>query len=165
MSTDNGHLSPEELSRSVVDEQGLAGPGRDHLRDCPVCRRERQHLRERLDLVGESARQYAPDPVRKIVLPLKGEAQKGWSLNWGFTLKLATVAALLVLTVSWLLQFRSVPEMDQGWIAHEMAQDEKFMTEISMLEEDALPDAYGDISAESAADVDDDIFDFVAPVS
>lgn len=165
MSRDKGHLSPEELSRSVVDEEGLAGQSRDHLRDCPACRRERQRLMERLELVGTKARQYAPDPVRKIVLPLEEETQKGWSLNWGFTLKLATAAAILVLTVSWVVQFRSAPEMDPAQIALEITQDEKFMTEISMLEEDALPGSYQHISPETAADVDDDIFDFVAPVS
>lgn len=165
MSTNKGHLSPEELSRSVVDEKELAVRSRDHLRDCPVCRMERQALMVQLDLVGKSARQYSPDPVRKIVLPLEEEPQKGWGLDWGFALKLATAAALLVLTVSWLVQFRSAPVLDQAQIAQEMLQDEKFMTEISMLEEDSLPDSYQDISPETAADVDDDMFDFVVPVS
>ncbi len=165
MSTKKGHLSPEELSRSVVDEKELDAQGRNHLRDCPVCRRERQELMEQLDLVGKAARQYAPDPVRKILLPVEEEPQKGWGLSWGLTLKLATVAALLVLTVSWLVQFRSAPVPTQAQIAQEMLQDEKLLTEISMLEEDSLPDAYKDISPETAADVDDDMFDFVVPVS
>jgi hypothetical protein len=166
MSMDKGHLSPEELSRSVVDEPGLAGQSRDHLKSCPVCRRERQYIVQQLDLIGKSARQNAPDPVRKIILPsAEGEAQKGWAFGWGLTLKLAAAAALLVLTVSWLIHFQNIPGMDQGRIASEMVQDEKLMTEISMLEEDSLPDAYQEISPETAADVDEDIFDFVVPIS
>ncbi|HQJ10155.1 MAG TPA: hypothetical protein PLF54_14200, partial [Deltaproteobacteria bacterium] len=88
MSMDKDHLSPEELSLSVVDEKGLAGQSRDHLKHCPVCQRGRQELVRQLDLVGKSARQYAPEPVRKIVLPVEEEQRKGWSLSWGFTLKL-----------------------------------------------------------------------------
>ncbi len=166
MSMDRDHLSPEELSLSVVDEEGLGGQSRGHLERCPVCRKKRQELVQQLDLVGRSARQYAPDPVRKIILPVEEEERKGWGLSWGLTLKLATVAALLVLTVSWLVQFRYSPEIDQNLIAREMVQDEKLMIEISMLEEDSLPASYREILPEGASDVsDEDIYDFVVPIS
>ncbi len=166
MSADKDHLSPEEVSLSVVDEEGLAGRSRDHLKHCPVCRRERQELVRRLDLVGKSARQYAPEPVRKIVLPAEEEQRKGWSLSWGFTLKLAAAAALVVLTVSWLVHFRYSPGMDQDLIAREMMQDEKLMTEISMLEDNSLPASCREISSEGTPDVsDEDIYDFVVPIS
>jgi hypothetical protein len=166
MSTNMVHLSPEELNRCVVDEEALGGPSRDHLRQCPLCQRERRDLVRQLELVGESARQYAPEPVRKIVLPSRdGEVLKGWGMSWGLTFKLAAVAALLVLTFSWLMHFRPTPEIDQSQIASEMVKDETLMTEISMLEENSLPDSYQDISPETETDMDDDVFDDVVPVS
>lgn len=166
MSMDKGHLGPEELSRSIVDEEGLAGQSREHLKLCPVCRKERQYLMEQLDLMGRSARQYAPEPVRKIILPLTEEGSlQGWTFGWGLTLKVAAAAALVVLTVSWMMNFPYAPEMDQASIAREMVGDEKLMTEITMLEENPLPEAYEEISPEAASDVDEDIFDFVVPIS
>lgn len=166
MSMHEDHVNPEELSRSIVDEQGLSGRMRDHLKHCPACQRERRHLMEQLDLIGRSARRYAPEPLRKIVLPVSEEdTHKGWTFGWSFSLKIAAVAALAVLTVSWLVNFPYAPEVDQTSIAREMAGDEKLLAEVSMLEENSLPKAYEEISPETAADLDEDIFDFVVPIS
>lgn len=160
-----GHLSGEELSRSVISEQELDRQSRDHLRACTVCRRERQLLMEQLDLIGERAERFAPEPTRKVILPSEETARNpvrpfGWQLAFGT----AAAFALLLLTFSLTRHSGDLKAPDQISIAQEMEEDERFMAQISSLEEDPLPEAYRKISPEGSLAGIDDTLDFIVPV-
>ncbi len=166
MSTDGrGHLSGEELSRSVIAEHDLDRQSRDHLQACTVCRRERQLILEQLDQLGARAKRYAPELSRKVVLPSE-EPVRHPVRPFGRQLAFGAAAAFALLLVTFSLTHHSghFKVADQISIAQEMEEDERLMAQVSSLEEDPLPEDYRKISPEeSTADIDDTL-DFIVPV-
>jgi hypothetical protein len=169
MSEDKSPLcSIGEVIRSVVDENDLDAGQKRHFEQCPVCRQERRNLAGRLELLGRTAADYAPLPVQRVALPEKDhplmlKRGSGWQLAFGT----AAGFALVVLVAAWIVFYGGfITPMNQLDVAREMAEDEILMAEISMLEENPLPDAYREISPEvTSGDIDEDIFDFIVPVS
>jgi hypothetical protein len=152
--------------RSLVDEDGLDEAQKRHLAGCPACRQERERLAGRLDRLGSLAGSYTPEPGRIPVLPEEKEKIRPRvplfkpRLAWGT----AAGFALVVLASAWMLfqgPGRGVSPED---LAREMARDELLMAEISMLEEDPLPEVFREISPESAPALSDEILDFIIPV-
>lgn len=164
MSTDGkGHLSKEELAAGVVDENDLGLKARSHLKQCPECRDERQRLADRLHLLGRQACTYVPVPSKRVVLPAE-PVRSPWLTGWHPALSAAAGLALVVLVVSWVFSAWFYPGIREERIVREMVRDETLIAEISMLEENALPEAYGDIFPESEPDLDDEILDFIVPI-
>lgn len=168
MSTpERGHLTPEELSRSIIEESSLGKQSRDHLLVCPTCTRERQNLIEQLGKLGGIARRYAPEPVRRVVLPSEDPVGR-WArpFRLQLTFGAAVAFALVLLTVSLSVYrgyFTDTPRT-QISIAQEMAEDEALMAQVNVLVEDPLPEAYTEISPELEEDLGDDALDFVVPI-
>ena len=156
-----------QVIRSIVDENDLSPEHLRHIEECPVCSEERRILAGRLGLLGRRAAEYSPLPARRIVLPQEDHPLllrpgAGWRLAFGTAAGFAAV----VLAAAWIM-FRAgfVTPVSHLDVAGEMARDEALMAEISMLEENPLPEAYRDISPEIISETDEDIFDFIVPVS
>ena len=156
------HLDEEQLFRAVVDESDLSAKARDHLSSCLSCREERERIEESLARLGEMAERFAPLPVRKMVAPLKkahdfriwaGLPEWRWTLKAGVAVAVAVVIALgsVVFTVR---QERNIARLDR-----EMLDDERLITEVGKLEENALPTFYFDISEGAAQDHDEDLIE------
>lgn len=167
MSTEKkGHLDPEELVASVVGEE-LSPRVRRHLDACPECRRQKELVMEDLKALGWSARRFAPEPARKIVLPAR-EPSRGTARTFGWSLGLSVAAAaaglILILSPGHPGKHPAGPPVAVA--AWESADDERLMTDVGRLEEDALPEGYREISPEesTAAADDDATLDFVVPI-
>lgn len=166
---ETGHLSPEEMVSSLVDGKDPSGPAGLHLQACPECRLERQRILDDLQALGRKARVFAPEPDRKIVLPSREPAWTrlqpfGWALGAGFA---AAAAAAVILFLS-PVHLDTVPEgQGQAVTAAGGMSDAALMADVSRLTENALPDAYAEISPEASTDAfdDDEVLDFGVPIS
>lgn len=139
------HLDERRMLESLVDEAGLPAEVREHLSACPMCRAEREGMQRSLAGMGGMAKRLAPAPRRRIVLPEERSGLWTWGLRGG----LAAMAALIVAIGS--IVYQQVPSTKAGVenaaaLKAEMAQDERFMAEIAVLEDNALPLAYQEIS-------------------
>lgn len=164
-----GHLSPEELVSSLVIGKDPGGPAGLHLQACPECRLERQRILEDLRALGRKARDCAPEPARKIVLPSREPAWSrlqpfGWALGASFA---AAAAAAVILFLA-PAHLDTVPGgQGRAVTAVGPMSDAALMADVSRLTENALPDAYAEISPEASTDAfdDDEVLDFVVPIS
>lgn len=166
---ETGHVSPEELVSSLVDGKDPAGAAGLHLRACPECRLERQRIQEDLEALGRKARMVAPEPARKIVLPSPEPVRIrlqpfGWALGAGFAAA-AAVAVILFLSP---VHLGTIPGGRMQAVTQAgPVSDAALMADVSRLTENALPDAYAEISPEVSTDAfdDDEVLDFVDPLN
>jgi hypothetical protein len=169
MSTDEArHVTTEELVSSVVDEEALSPEARLHLETCPECGRQKAQIMEDLRKLGWSARRFTPEPARKIVIPPRvTEPSRARPFPWALGGLAAAACLAMILVLS-----PGAPVIPPGgappaFTAADLADDAKLMADVSRLAEDALPDAYQEISPEEpmAANEDDDAeLDFVVPI-
>lgn len=160
------HVTTEELVSSVVDEEALSPGARRHLEACPECGRQRELIREDLRKLGWSARRFAPEPARKVVLPHREPVRSparpyAWALG-GLAVAAALALVLFLAPGNPVVRPAGAP---QAASSAALAEDTKLMADVSRLAEDALPDTYREISPEEPAAVDDDAtLDFVVPI-
>jgi predicted anti-sigma-YlaC factor YlaD len=160
---EKNHVSPEDLASSVTGMDGLDPRVRDHLKTCPVCRGQREALLEDLRALGRSARSFAPEPARTVVLPAPEPERRPFM--WGLGLSVAAAAAaavILVLSMGYPVDHRS--GSPQVVAAGERADDQDLMAEVARLEENALPEGYQEISPEESTTGIDATLDFVVPI-
>jgi hypothetical protein len=91
------HLNHAELLLAVVDTADLAAEKSAHIGSCPVCRSAREHLQERFQRLGRTARELAPAPTRPFRLPQPAPTTR-WRFKPGWATGLAA-ALLLVMAV------------------------------------------------------------------
>ncbi|MCD6571565.1 MAG: hypothetical protein J7L53_12770 [Deltaproteobacteria bacterium] len=166
MSNEKGsHLDKDQLLWAVVDEAELSSELRDHLSTCPLCRAEKERIEQDLARLGQMAQRFAPSPRREVLLPVEESRNSSlWSWDWRVVLGAAMTTALVILVVSWSLFFKITPEDRLARLTQEMWEDERLMTEISMLEEDPLPQLFLDVSAESFSEIDEEFIEFIVPI-
>jgi hypothetical protein len=165
VSTDKDlHLDEDQLLWAVVGEAEFPLPLQEHLSACPHCRANKESFEQDLARLGQTAERFAPLPKRRVSLPVeKPRGFIGWSWGWRTYVSAAVAAALVLVFVWWSPTTRTTPGGNGDIVALEMQEAEQFMTEVSMLVENALPPVYQDISAESGAGFDEEFIQFVVP--
>ncbi|MBT8356590.1 MAG: hypothetical protein KJO61_02350 [Deltaproteobacteria bacterium] len=158
------HLDEDQQIRAIIDETKIADSTRDHLASCPRCRAGMKKIQQELSNLGQTARRLAPVKDRRVSLPVKNPSRSTRRLNdWriSFGVIASTAVALFVLwpsTPSPTLHQDSLDIITQiSW------KDDDFMTEISALTENVLPQVYLDIIEESYLSIDDQFIRSVVP--
>jgi len=160
----NSHLDEEYLLRAIVDEAKLPDSIREHLLLCPRCRASIKKIEQDLNKLGQTARQLAPATHRKISLPVEKPSKiYRWLHDWRISFGAIATATVVVLVI-WLSIPKSIIIEDTFDIMTEISwEDDDFMTEISTLAENALPQVYLDIIGEYYLSIDDEFIKFVIP--
>ncbi len=155
------HVNEDDLLRAIVDKRDLPESLRDHLSACPLCFAEKERAQQNLVRLGQMAEHFSPFPRRRVRLSASLERPSRW---WTWRGALAAMAtAALVLVVYGSIEWRTRPEERLAAITQEMQEDERLMTEVSLLSENALPGLWLDISGESDPGLDEEFIEFVVP--
>ncbi|MCP4371803.1 MAG: hypothetical protein GY797_27355 [Deltaproteobacteria bacterium] len=158
------HLDEDRQIRAIVYENKLPDAMREHLSLCPRCRNGIKKIKHDLNNLGQTAKRRSPVMHRKISLPIK-KPSRIYRLLHDRRISFGAVAATaMVLFVVWL----SIPspilhEDSLDILAQVSWEDDDFMTEISALTENALPEVYLDIIRDSYSYLDDEFIQFVVP--
>lgn len=143
------HLDDKQIIEAVIDERGLDEALRRHLFECSDCRAQKEALKGRLALFGQVSRGQAPADFRKPrIIEKRARAYRpAWKIRpaLGLGVVFATIFALLLSPMT----IKRDKLFTQDVVYREMAQDEKFMSEIEQLEENPLPRFYVDMGDQS----------------
>lgn len=158
------HLDEKQLIQAVVDENDLPRSVQTHLGDCHQCRSEKESFEQEMAALGEIAERYAPQPQKRIVLPVVEAESPRWTfLNWRHAVGAAASVAV-VLMVFWVTTtFRNSTGYDPAGGPAELLAARQLMTEVNMLVDNALPPLYLEISAEYKPDDNKDFYQFLIP--
>ena len=165
MSVDKSvHLSEDQLLMAIVEENDLPISLRKHLNTCQQCRADKVRLEQKLAQVGQMAKKYTPPSKQRIFLPdSEFRSFYSWFSGQRAALGLALTVAMLIFVVWWTDPFKITPEGGVEITALEMQESESFMSEISILAENALPTVYMDITGESYTGFDEEFMQFIVP--
>jgi len=158
------HPDEEQLIRAIVDEAKLPDSLREHLSLCPRCRAGIKKIERDLNNLGQKARQLAPATHRKISLPVEEPSRiYRWLHDWRVSFGAIATAALVIFTIWFSIPKTIIIEDTFGIMTEISWEDDDFMTEISALAENVLPQVYLDIIGESYSSLDDEFIKFVVP--
>ena len=163
----NHHLNEDQIIRAVVDESELAASTRQHLDNCNQCRAQKAHLEQNLERLGQAARQFAPLPRKRLNLKASQISPTiRWSWNWKTALVTTMAAAALFIIMWWASQGREMFDTSgrENVIADDAKASESLMTEVNILSENALPQAYMDIAVETELEFNEEFINFIAPL-
>ena len=161
----NVHLHDDQIIRSLVDKTDLPAAVREHLASCPQCRAARENLKRTAVRLGDLARMNAPTRQKTIRLPgRKPQKTAWWSRDWR-TLSALGAAAGIVLVIGVLLSLHTIQERSQAKLYDEMIKDERFMSEINLLQKSDLPQSWLDISGESEVNINEEMLELISPSS
>jgi hypothetical protein len=158
------HLSEQQLIQAVVDTNDLPRSMQTHLESCHQCRTSKESFEQELARLGQIAERYAPEPQKRVALPVHEDRSTRWTfLNWRHVIgAAATVAAVLI--VFWATTIvRNLTEFKPAGDPSELMEAKRLMTEVNMLVDNALPPLYLEISAESKPDYDEEFYQFLIP--
>ena len=159
------HLNEEQFIRSVVDISDLSADAQIHLSACPMCQKKKQQFEQELNRLECMAKAFAPLPQRNVICSEKPAFLKKISFYPLFRPVFAAGTAVLLLTLGIIWLPAPISQEEQmARLAIEMEDDRQLMTEIRILEEDALPEFYQDISGEFYGYFDEEFVDFVVPM-
>lgn len=160
----NLHLEEDQLLKAAVDETDLSQSQRDHLLVCRQCREGREKIEKDLAQLGQMAERFSPSSKRKFSLPPeKPQRSFLWSWQWRTALG-AAVAAIIIGVVGIQTLFENTPGIRENTYTQEMLEAEEFMTEVSILAENALPQEYLDITGETDEEPDEGFMEFMTPM-
>ncbi len=136
------HVDEVQILRAIVDETDLPPNVREHLADCETCGALKARIEEDLANLGATARRLVPESRRRISVPYETRRfLPSWlNLLRPVTAGLATAVVLSVVLV--FVFFRTTPENKTAKLYREMIEDEKLISEVTSLEDDALPPYY-----------------------
>jgi hypothetical protein len=158
------HLSEDDLIIASIDAADLSYEMREHLDNCPTCSSEITRLETQMGKLGEIASRLSPSPKRKIVLEEKSFGSPQGSIrNWGLILKPAAAVAMVAIVAAWFFVFKVVPQQGVADLLQEMVEDERLMTEISLLEENPMVETFLEISTEGDSVLSEEFIDFINP--
>jgi hypothetical protein len=163
----NHHLSEDQIIRAVVDESELSLPVRQHLGHCNQCRAQKARLEQNLVRLGQLAGQFVPVPHQRLSLQASETLPSlRWSWNWKTALGTALATAALFVFVWWASQGEEIFETygTENVIVQDLTTSESLMTEVSILSENALPQEYMDIAAETGSEINEEFINFMAPL-
>lgn len=163
----NHHLIEDQIIRSVVDEGELSDSDRRHLSNCSQCGAQKARLEQNLILLGQAARQFVPLPRKRLNLKVSEKSHAiRWPWNWRTALGTTLATAAVFIFIWWASQGREIFEDSNGerMITNDIQASESLMLEVSILSENALPQEYMDIAAETEPLIDEEFINFIAPV-
>ena len=165
MNLDNEqHLDEQQLIQAVVDENDLPRSVQMHLGGCHRCRSEKESFEQELAALGQAAERYAPQPQRRIVLPVQEARSTRWTfLNWRHAIGAAAAVAVVVVVFWGSTIYRNLTGFGTTGSPAELLEARQLMTEVNMLVDNALPPLYLEISAEYKPDDDKDFYQFLIP--
>ena len=158
------HLDDEQLIQAIVDAADLPESVRAHLAQCSRCLEDKNGFELEMTKLGQKAEQFAPQPRRRIILPVPKTRNPFRNLlNWrNLAAAAATVTAVFILV--WGTNIvRNFSEPGTENLTAEMVEAEKLMTEVNTLVDNALPPFYLELSGEKAADYDEEFYQFLIP--
>jgi hypothetical protein len=161
------HLNEDQIIRAVVDESELSESVRQHLGNCNQCRAQKARLEQNLVYLGQAAGQFAPLPCKRLKLKASETSHSiRWSWNWKAALGTTLATAALFIFMWWASQGREMFETSgrEKVIADDVKASESLMTEVSILSENALPQEYMDIAAETESVINEEFINFIAPL-
>jgi predicted anti-sigma-YlaC factor YlaD len=150
------------MLQAVIDDTDLSALQQQHLAECSRCRSHRERLENELAHLGQMAERYAPEPLRRITVA-HDKVRSPFSIR-GFAFSAAAVAAAIIVVWATFL-IRSQKESRVGNLAQNMVEAERLMTEINVLVENALPQVYLDIAADTNLNLDEEFIDFLIPTN
>jgi hypothetical protein len=156
------HLSADQLLQALADLPDLGADRKNHLGQCPACRKELERLKQGLGRLGQTARQMAPGTARPFRLPSKA-APAAW---WRFNPMWATVAAgilLVAFTVWWPRSLTPPAQVPTVAVRNPDAAASLF-DQVDALVDDALPPTLQALAAASDLDDADDELDWLVPL-
>ena len=165
MKSDNVlHLDEEQLIQSVVDAADLPESVQAHLAECGQCKAGKNSFELEMTTLSQKAEQFAPEPQRRIILPVQKTKKTLWNmLQWQNLVAIAaTVTAVFILVWGTNLM-RNLSEPGTENLRAEMVEAEQLMTEVNTLVDNALPAFYLEISGEKNADYDEEFYQFLIP--
>ncbi len=135
------HLDEERLIEAVLDEASLAETARRHLNECDACRDQKANLEWKLSRFGQMSRRCMPQPLRRPRLSgiEFGVVKPRWKIRPSFGMGLAIASLLAVLLSTVPFRHHETQVFNVQLVYAEMAQDDKFMTEVEGLVENPLP--------------------------
>jgi len=154
------HLGEDDMLQAVIDDTDLSVLQQHHLAECSQCRTHRERLKNELAHLGQMAERYAPEPLQRITVE-HDKLRSPFSIR-GFAFSAAAVAAVIVVVWATFL-IRSQQQSGVGNLAQNMVEAERLMTEINVLVENALPQVYLDIAADTDLNLDEEFIDFLIP--
>lgn len=141
------HLSDALILQAVVDEGDIPEHMIKHLTVCLKCRRERERIEENLTRLGVMAGRFSPPPSVRAVFRLKAEVSDFRRPSmWRVPMAAMSAAAAVLVFFAGSLLFTGGLDERRANLTTEAVQDEQFISEISRLEENALPQIYLDLS-------------------
>lgn len=165
MNQEDTHLNKDQLLRAVVDETDLPASARDHLSTCPLCRTEKESFEQHLARLGQMVERLAPSPTKTVKIPVRESTQRHRSRYWNWRVHLAAgvAVAALIIVVYGSIMVKTTRETRLASLTEEMWNDDRLMTEIGVLSENALPLFCLDISGESDPGFNEEFVEFVVP--
>ena len=165
MNLDNElHLDEQQLIQAVADESDLPRSVQMHLGDCHQCRSEKESFEQEMAALGQMAERYAPQPQKRIVLPVQEAASPRWSfLNWRHAVGAMAAVAIVVVVFWGSTTLRNLTGLPTAGSPSELLEARQLMTEVNMLVDNALPPLYLEISTEYKPENDKDFYQFLIP--
>jgi hypothetical protein len=169
------HLNENRILMAVVDDALLPTALKSHLAVCAYCRSQKEAIERNFLLIGQKAREMAPLPAKRIHLPVSEPQKPIWRYVTASAFSILLAAAIgfwmifpnpsVQKNVSPALSVPSAQKNTPSDLAAEDAwEDEIFMTEISVLSENALPEEYSQLAATAdLAEFDEEFFDYIVP--
>jgi hypothetical protein len=156
------HLGENDILQAVIDEADLSRSVKQHLNECAHCRLQKERFAQELTRLGQLARQYAPEPQRRVTIA--EEKVRSPIFNWKFAFSAAAVAATIIIVwATVLIQNQQLGKV--GNLAQNMIEAERLMTEIDGLVENALPPVYLEIVGETDLNPDEEFLEFLIPAA
>ncbi|RLB14959.1 MAG: hypothetical protein DRG63_07650 [Deltaproteobacteria bacterium] len=160
----NQHLTEDQITWALVDENDLPEPVKKHLERCPFCQERKHKLETSLNNVGELAARFSPVPRRRFMSERERHGL-GWAISpWYRGVLTAALAGFLLVLIfggGRLWHPHSTSEITA--VMEEMREDSKFMAEVDALVENPLPQIYMEILGEGVVELDMDFMDFLVP--
>jgi len=158
------HLDEQQLIQAVADESDLPRSLQMHLGDCHQCRSEKESFEQEMAALGQVAERYAPQPQKRIVLPVQEAGSPRWSfLNWRHAVGAMAAVAIVVVVFWGSTTLRNLTGLPTAGSPSELLEARQLMTEVNMLVDNALPPLYLEISAEYKPDDEKDFYQFLIP--
>jgi hypothetical protein len=164
MNTEKGrHLDEDQIIMAVVDETDLDPQRQVHLFACPLCQAEKERLEKNLEWLGRKAERFTPLSRKRVPLPIEHQGGfRKWSRGWRPAFATA-FCALVVASLLWSTMFKTTTEDRVEMLIQEMQEDERFMSEVDILIENAFSPVYLDISGAAEESPDDEFLQFIIP--
>lgn len=165
MNLDNEqHLDEQQLIQALVDESDLPRSVQMHLGDCHRCRSEMEGFEQELAALGQVAERYAPQPQKRIVLPVAEAESTRWSfLNLRHAIGAAAAVAVVLMVLWGTTTLRNLTGNGTAGTPAKLMEARQLMTEVNMLVDNALPPLYLEISTEYKPENDKDFYQFLIP--